>query len=361
MADLRDHRNHRPAVFARRRRGVGLALALILLAGCRWIDARPTLVPTLPSPPGLGTSTPQANATDDLSLTAIFPGSTSTATPLPPTPTPTPTLTPTPTATPIPPVQLTIEFPRPVDALEPVAFRVLIEEPPGVQANVRLAAHVIDAEDQLYDTFEMVPQGREGWWVPTKLLQLPLEPEPYPGVWHLIIDAESDLRIKGYKDRVFTPQRVPYHVVTGTLPSGVELRVPQAFGLTRAGGDLNAGRRAWNYRDCEISLAWAPGPTEPLLPDNARVMLEATFDPAFEIRVESSTEVVLGSEDTEQWSGFLFQESWLAENKRTPAETLVVQGPDFRLYALRTRTLTEDQIHPLCHDVADTFGFKTEE
>ena len=318
-------------------------------------------MPTLTSSPAPGNPAPQADTNDDLSLTAIFPGSTSTPTPLPPTATPTPTLTPTPTATPIPPVQLTIEFPRPVDALEAVAFRVLIEEPPGVQANVRLAAHVIDAEDQLYDPFEMVPQGREGWWVPTKPLQLPLEPEPYPGVWHLIIDAEADLRIKGYKDRVFTPQRVPYHVVTGTLPSGVELRVPQAFGLTRAEGDLNAGRRTWSYRDCEVSLAWAPGPTENLLPDNAQVMLEATFDPAFEIRVENSTEVVLGSEDTEQWIGFMFQESWLGENKRTPAKTLVVQGPDFRLYALRTRTLTEDQIHPLCEDVADTFGFKAEE
>jgi hypothetical protein len=232
-----------------------------------------------------------------------------------------------------------------------------------VDANVRLGAHVIDANDELYATFEMVQEGREGWWVPTEPLQLPLEPEPYPGVWHLVIDAEADLKIKGYRDRVFTPQRVPYQVATDTLPAGVSLRVPQAFGVTMAQGDSFAGRRAWSYRDCEISLAWAPGPTEPLLIDNARVMLEATFDLAYEIQVQGGEPLAWGAEPVEEgqepqgWTAFLFQESWVQEGRETPAETLVAQGPDFRLYALRMRAKTGREIHPLCRDVRDTLTF----
>jgi hypothetical protein len=159
---------------------------------------------------------------------------------------------------------------------------------------------------------------------------------------------------------VFTPQRVPHHVLTDTLSSAVLLRVPQAFKETLQEGNAFAGRLAWSYGDCDIGLAWAPGPTEPLLIDNAQMILEATFDPAYEISITGSEGRTLGSEETHQWTGFLFQESWQRESKQTPAETLVVQGPEYRLYALRVRAKSEAEIGRLCRDVAATLGFVTE-
>jgi hypothetical protein len=325
-----------------------LLMALILVGGCRKIESLPdllnssTLVPTYTASATPGTPLP-----------------TFTYTPMP-TATPTITPTPTPTPTPIPPVRLSIEFPKPVTALEPVTWRVLIEEPPGIDAHVRARARVIDAKDQLYAKFDMVPEGRDGWWVPVGALQLPLEPEPYPGIWHLVIDAETDLRIRGYRDRVFTPQWVPYHVLTATLPSGVELHLPQAFAEVAAQGDRIAGLHTWNYRDCEVTLAWAPGPTEPLLSDNARVLVEATYptdSPQYEISLDEGEEMTWGEEE---WTTFLFRERWKGQNKSTPAETLVVQGPNYRLYALRIRAQNEDKIHPLCQDVRNTFRFVEE-
>jgi hypothetical protein len=242
-----------------------------------------------------------------------------------------------------------------VTALEPVPIRVLVEEPPDVRVNISMSARVIDAQDQPYATFDMAPEGREGWWVADGELQLPLEPEPYPGVWHLIIDAEIDLPSQGYRDRVFTPQRVPYHVLTGTLPSGVELHVPQAFAETFAQGDPFAGMRAWRYRDCEVALAWAPGPTEDLLYDNALVMAEAIHDAEYEISIEAGERTTWGEEE---WTAFIFYELWRSAGRSHPSETLVVQGPGFWLYALRMRALTQDEIHPLCRDVRATLGFK---
>ena len=311
-----------------------LLVALLLVAGCRQPEHTPTLAATL---------TP-----------SVLPG-----TPLPtltrtPTLTPTPTHTPTPTPTPIPPVHVAIEFPKPVTALQPVSWRVLIQEPQGIDAHVSASARVIDAQDQLYATFDMLPEGREGWWVPVEPLQLPLEPQPYPGVWHLIVDVQADLPIMGYRDRVFTPQRVPYHVLTDTLPSGVVLRVPQAFAEAAAQGDQIAGLRTWRYEDCEITLAWAPGPTEPLLDDNALVMVEAIYDPQYEISVEQVEQMVWGEQEL---TAFLFQERWRGQRQSIPAEALVVQGPDYRLYVLRIRALTGDELHPLCRDVRATFGF----
>lgn len=320
------------------------SIIILLFSGCSELNPLPFLPTRAPTLTAL--ATPES----------LFPTHTPTS-----VPTATPTSTPTPTPTPIPPVQLRIEFPKPVTALEPVTWRVLLEEPPGVEANVRASARVIDAQDQLYATFDMVPDGQEGWWVPMGALQLPLEPEPYPGVWHLIIDAEADLRIKGYRDRVFTPQRAPYHVITDTLPSGVDFRVPQAFAEIAAQGDKIAGLHTWAYQDCAVTLAWAPGPTERLLGDNALVMAEAihpTGEPLYEITLDGSEELTWG---IEEWTAFLFRERWKSENKHTPAETLVVQGPNYRLYALRIRALTEDEIHPLCRDVRETFGFVEEE
>jgi hypothetical protein len=233
-----------------------------------------------------------------------------------------------------------------------------MEEPAGIDARVSMSARVIDAQDQLYASFDMRPEGNEGWWVPDAPLQLPLEPEPYPGVWHLIVDAQAALPIWGYSDRVFTPQRVPYHVLSGTLPSGVQLHVPQAFSTVTTQGDPFAGLYTWRYRDCEVTLAWAPGPTEPLFDDNALVMAEAIYSAEHEIVVTESQEIMWGDQER---TAFLFQESWQREEKKTPAETLVVQGPGYRLYALRVRAQNEDQIHSLCRDVQATFGFVAQE
>jgi hypothetical protein len=188
-------------------------------------------------------------------------------------------------------------------------------------------------------------------------LQLPLEPEPYPGVWHLIIDAKANLPIRGYRDRVFTPQIVPYHPITDTLPVGLAFRVPQAFTEIKAQGDQTAGLRTWRYQDCEITLAWAPGPTEALFSDNAIVLVEATHqeaDPQVEIRIEDSEEIVWGKDES---TAFMFRERWKGTSQSTPAETLVLQGPDYRLYALRIRAQERDEIHSLCQDVRATFGF----
>jgi hypothetical protein len=295
--------------------------------------------------------TPDSTSTLAATLTPSL-SPTPSATPTPtPTATAPPTLTPTPTATPIPPVRLSIEFPKPVNALEPAPIRALVEEPPGINANVQLSARVIDANDALYATFGMHLESRDGGWVSDEPLQLPLEPTPYPGVWHVIIDIQADLPVRGYRDRVFTPQWVPYHVLTATLPTGVALHVPQAFGEIRAQGDTFAGLHVWQYRDCEVTLAWAPGPTEALLYDNALVMAELLYDPEYEITVQSSHELTWGEEE---WTAFLFFERWRGQRQDAPAETLVVQGPDFRLYALRIRALNGETIHPLCKDVRNT-------
>jgi hypothetical protein len=250
---------------------------------------------------------------------------------------------------------LSIEFPKPVTALEPVPIRVLVEEPPDVQADVDLSARVIDAQDQLYATIDMSPEGRDGWWVGKEELQLPLEPEPYPGVWHLIIDVDANLPVQGYRDRVFTPQRVPYHALTDTLPSGVRLRVPQAFAETAAQGDLTAGLRTWSYRDCEVSLAWTPGPTEQLLVDNALVMAQALHEPGREISLEASEAISWGAGE---WTAFVFYELWRGTGQSSPAETLVVQGPGYWLYALRIRAQAQGEVHSLCRDVRATLDFQ---
>jgi hypothetical protein len=244
-----------------------------------------------------------------------------------------------------------------VTALQTIPIRVWVEEPPGVDAQLSLSARVIDAQDQLYDTFIMSREGQEGWWVADRELQLPLEPEPYPGVWHLIFDVETDLVVRGYRDRVFTPQRVPLHVLTDTLPIGTDLHVPRAFPAVQVQGDATAGLRTWRYGDCEITFAWAPGPTEALLMDNALVMVEAirpSGDAQYEITLEGREELMWGEEE---WTAFLFLESWRSSDARTPAETLVVQGPNFRLYALRTRAQKQDQIHSLCRDVRASLSF----
>ena len=115
-----------------------------------------------------------------------------------------------------------------------------------------------------------------------------------------------------------------------------------------------AGGRVWRYGGGEVSLWWAPGPVEPLLLNNAVVMLEATHDP-------SAVPQVLGVEETE-WQGqtaFLFQEDWPGANGG-PAEALVIQGPDHHLYVLRVRATGGEVIPSLLRQVWETFALDEE-
>ena len=83
-------------------------------------------------------------------------------------------------------------------------------------------------------------------------------------------------------------------------------------------------------------------------------MLETTHDPG-------ATPQVLDVEETE-WAGqtaFLFHENWGGADGG-PAETLVVQGPDYRLYVLRVQATGSETIPPLLRQVWETFTFAEE-
>jgi hypothetical protein len=188
------------------------------------------------------------------------------------------------------------------------------------------------------------------------MIQLPLEPAE--GDWHLMVRVQSELHVEGKTRLVFRPAPIRFHDLTDVLPAGVTMRLPQDFVDAAAQGDQWAGGRVWRYRDGEIALWWAPGPVEPLLLNNAIVMLETTHDPG-------APPQVLDVEETE-WQGqtaFLFQEEWPQDQLGAhggPAQALVVQGPDYWLYVLRVRTTGGQAIPPLLRQVWNTFAFVEE-
>ncbi len=311
---------------------------------------------------------PDPTATPLPTLT-LPPTAVSTPTPTvpPPTLTPSPTFTPSPTPTPLPPIYLTAEVVEPVTALESVPIELWLVEPDGVEANVSLSARVIDGQDQVYATFERFAlqdsllkasdedPSMKVWhrlYVAEERLQLPLEPAP--GVWHLIVEIQADLPVRGYRDRVFTPDWVLYYDLSQDLPAGIELHVPRAFNRPSAQGGPVAGGRVWHYRQGEVALFWAPGPTERFFYDNALVMLEATYDPAYQVTVEEVEETTWGEDER---LAFIFRESWRAGTVVEPVESLVIQGPDYWLYVLRIRGLGGAEIPSLMRDVRDTFRF----
>jgi hypothetical protein len=272
-----------------------------------------------------------------------------------PTPPPTPTPSPTPTATPIPPLALTIHWPAHVSALRPVPVEVELVPPPGVSVTAALYATVIGPQGLPYWLFDLSRQ--EGYlYVADRMVQFPLEPPE--GDWRLIVHVRSTLDVVGERVVVFQPDPIVFRDLAGDLPAGVSLRVPQEFMEALARGDLWAGGRAWRYADGELALWWAPGPVEPLLLNNAVVILEATHDPDAPPRV-------LDVEET-QWQGqtaFLFHEEWPGDRPGAeggPAEALVVQGPGYWLYVLRVRTLGGEAIPPLFRQVRETFAFVEE-
>ena len=200
--------------------------------------------------------------------------------------------------------------------------------------------------------FHLAPQGGTRY-AAGELLELPLEPAE--GDWRLAVSVQSELRVEGERRLVFRPVAVPFRDLAGVLPAGVDLRVPQQFMERVAQGDSLAGGRVWRYEDGELALWWAPGPTEPLLLNNAIVMLEATHDPENPPSVRDVEEA--------EWQGlvaFRFHEEWPVESPEGDggrAETLVIQGPDYHLYTLRVRALGQETIPALLYQVRDTFTF----
>lgn len=307
--------------------------ALALLAGCTPFEPLPTRVPTLGPIP---TSPPD------------------------PTTLPTPTLIPT--ATPIPPAIVTIHWPEQVSALNPIPVEVELVPPPDVSFATEILVVVRTPQRRHYRTFKMIP-GEGNLWGHSKSLLLPLTAN---GIWWVEAIVRSELDVEGEQQLAFRPMPVHFRDLAGVLPEGVDLRVPQDFVEVVTMGDRMAGGRVWRYEASEasprgeasphgeVSLWWAPGPHEPLLLNNAVVMLETTYS-------ASIPEVASVEETTWQDQGaFLFHETWPGA-EGGPGEALVIQGPDYWLYVLRVRALGSEPIPPLFQQVRDTLTFTTGE
>jgi hypothetical protein len=293
---------------------IWVCVSLMLLAACA--PAQPTLLPT----PAL-------------------------------TPSPTSIPSPTPTVTPIPWLVLTIRWPEQVSALQPVPIEVELVPPPGVAVTAALRASVLDPTGRSRLLFDLTPRGAN-LYAAEELLQLPLEPPE--GDWQLSVGVRSALPVDGEQVLVFRPAPIPFRDLTADLPAGVDIRVPRDFVEVVTQGDRWAGGRVWRYGDGEVALWWAPGPVEPLMLDNAVVMLEATHDP-------DAPPGVRGVEERE-WQGrvaYLFCEDWPGADGG-PAEALVVQDLDYLLYVLRVRTVGGTAISPLLRQVGETFSFVAE-
>lgn len=294
---------------------IPLCLSLMFLAACT-PTTFPTLVPTLaPSP--LPTSTPIPS--------------------------------PTPTATPIPLLALTIHWPEQVSALQPVPIEVDLLPPPGIVVTATVYAVVRIPGGGHYQSFDLQPAG-DNRYISTEPLQLPLQARE--GDWRLEVIVRSTVEVTGERRLLFRPAPVRFRDLTAVLPAGVTLLVPQNFEEVLASGDAVAGARVWRHGNGELGLWWAPGPAEPLLFNNALVMLETTYGlsapaPSFEEMT---------------WQGqtaFLFHEDWPGA-EGGPGEALVVQGPDDWLYVLRVRALDGNEIPALLRMVGETFRFTGE-
>ncbi len=308
----------------KRQAGILLCVILIVLTGCgpKMTVQPPPRMPSATLPP------------------------TSTLTPIP---TWTPTQTPTPT--PIPPLVVSVTWPEQVSALEPPLVIADVTLPQGVAPDIVISAKIYDPTAAVHNTFDLVRQSTSRY-VSATPFQLSLDASR--GHWWLVVHVETELDIVGERMLAFESAPIEFRALTETLPAGVNLRVPLAFTEVITQGDQYAGGRVWQHGNGEIALWWAPGPTEPLLLNNAVVMLEATHDPD----VPPEAELV---EETE-WHGrtaFLFQEQWPG-NQGGPAEAWVIQGKNFWLYVLRIRAVGTETIPSLIDEVAATFAFDGE-
>ncbi|MEE8390944.1 MAG: hypothetical protein V3S14_09150, partial [Anaerolineae bacterium] len=236
-------------------------------------------------------------------------------------------------------------------ALEPVFVEVELVPPPGISVTATARASVAGPGGQPHWSFDLTPQERNRY-VAVEPLEFPLElPE---GDWLLVVHVQSSLNVAGKRYLVFRPDPIYFRDLTDVLPAGVNVRVPQDFVEAVVEGDQWAGGRVWRLGNAEIALWWAPGPAEPLLFNNAVMMLEATHDP-------DDLSTVLDVEETE-WQGqtaFLFHEDWPGADGGL-AEALVIQGPDRWLYVLRIRTMDGKDIPLLLRQVQETFTFAEE-
>jgi hypothetical protein len=265
-----------------------------------------------------------------------------------PAPTWTPTLTATPT--PIPPLVVNITWPAEVSALEPPLLSAEVTLPQGSTANVAIQARIFDPAKTI-TTFDLIRQDNWRYVAPAPF-QLTLDTPA--GHWWLIVHVETDLDVIGERVWAFQSAPLEFHTLTETLPAGVNLRLPLAFTEVAAQGDAYAGGRVWRYGNGEVALWWAPGPTEPLLFNNAVVMLEATHDPGAPPAAEFVEETTW-----QERTAFLFQEQW-AGRQGGPAKVWIIQKADFWLYTLRIRAVGSEMIPPLLEEIATTFAFAEE-
>lgn len=270
-----------------------------------------------------------------------------------PSPVPTWTPTPVPTATPIPPAKLVVDWPTTLSPLTPIPVEVALIPPPYIEAHAQISATVMDPEAEVYATFELTAQD-DHRYRSADLLQLPLE--PLPGYWWLIVHVESQLPVVGQPALFFEATPPTYRDLTDVLPEAVTLNIPQAFQDVVMQGDTWAGGRIWAHGEGEIGLWWAPGPTEPLLLNNAIAMLEATY--AADDRRETWPSISEVVETTWQdRPAFQFPEVWPGPDGGE-GQAWVIQDNDFWLYVLRVRTLNTMPQPSLHTQVAQTFAFK---
>ena len=159
--------------------------------------------------------------------------------------------------------------------------------------------------------------------------------------------------VRGKRTLPFQPSPIRFREMADILPAGVDLWIPEDFVETTAQGDQVAGGRVWRYGGGEVSAWWAPGPTKPLRYSNAVSMAEATY--GIDAPAVSRFEEI-------EWQGrtaFLFHEEWPGE-EGGPGKTLVVQKPDFWLYAVQVRATGGETIPQLLEQVWETFAFVEE-
>ncbi len=266
-----------------------------------------------------------------------------TPTPVPPeTPTlaPTPTPSPTPTATPLPPLAVTIRRLDAVSAVAPTPVTVDIVPPPPEPAPA-IVASVLDPTGAAYARFDLAHQGG-GRYVAPAPLQLPLD--PLPGDWRVVVGVNTQRSLIGEQTLSFTPVPIAYRPLTETLPSGVSLRVPEAFEEIAAQGNARAGYRRWAYAGAELGLWWAPGPTEPLQRDTALMMLEATRD---------ASAPALRTFDETTWG----ERTAFAFTEDASGEGWVLQDDAYMLYVLRLRSPDDGDVSDIVREVLETFRF----
>jgi hypothetical protein len=236
--------------------------------------------------------------------------------------------------------------------MQPVDIVVEVIPPPAVAVTTILTAVVRHPRAGLVYSAPLVP--RESYlFVAEQQLRLPLDPPP--GTYRLIVLVDSNVDAVGDRVLFFNPAPIPFHDLAPGSPSGVHegvrLAVPLEYPTYAASGGAWAGRRVWRFAVGEVSLWWAPGPTEALLLDNATAMLETTHDPMEPPQVTGVEQI--------EWEGqraFLFSESWHGPDGG-PSEAMVVQGPDFWLYVLRIRGRGGAPIPLILYQVRDTFSF----